>query len=151
MGDVVHTSRVKIVRERGPTRRAIIEGFSEPVYYGVHGGIKRFYKVEPEKEHAATLDLVSPLPGGARKVGVVKNREEQLRFAMEAMGRSLQPEDMALIMLEYSDNRPWVEEVRNYVAKFYPKTRIIVHPLSLTSGAHMGPGTWAIAFLPNIR
>ncbi len=95
--------------------------------------------------------IVSPLPGGARKVGVVKNREEQLRFAMEAMGRSLQPEDMALIMLEYSDNRPWVEEVRNYVAKFYPKTRIIVHPLSLTSGAHMGPGTWAIAFLPNIR
>ena len=30
--------------------------FSEPVYSGVHGGIKRFYKVEPEKDHAATLD-----------------------------------------------------------------------------------------------
>jgi hypothetical protein len=58
MGEIVHTSRIKIVREKGPTRRAMIEGFAEPVYYGVHGGIKRFYKVEPEKEHAATLDHI---------------------------------------------------------------------------------------------
>jgi hypothetical protein len=58
MGEIVHTSRIKIVREKGPTRRAMIEGFQEPVYYGVHGGIKRFYKVEPEKEHAATLDHI---------------------------------------------------------------------------------------------
>jgi len=58
MGKVIHTSRINIVREKGPTRRAMIEGFSEPVYYGVHGGIKRFYKVEPEKEHAATLDHI---------------------------------------------------------------------------------------------
>ena len=55
MGEVVHTSRIRIVREKGPTRRAVIEGFNEPIYYGVHGGIKRFYKIEPEKEHAATL------------------------------------------------------------------------------------------------
>ena len=40
------------------SRRAMIEGFDEPIYYGVHGGIKRFYKVEPEKEHAATLDHI---------------------------------------------------------------------------------------------
>jgi len=58
MGEIVHTSRIRIVREKGPTRRAMIEGFNEPVYYGVHGGIKRFYKVEPEKEHAATLDHI---------------------------------------------------------------------------------------------
>jgi hypothetical protein len=58
MGEVVHTSRIKIVRENGPTRRAMIEGFDSPVYYGVHGGIKRFYKIEPEKEHAATLDHI---------------------------------------------------------------------------------------------
>lgn len=58
MGEIVHTSCVTIVREKGPTRRAMIEGFGEPVYYGVHGGIKRFYKVEPEKEHAATLDHI---------------------------------------------------------------------------------------------
>ncbi len=44
MSEVVHTSRIKIVREKGPTRRAMIEGFSEPVYYGVHGGIMKFYR-----------------------------------------------------------------------------------------------------------
>ncbi|MBI5074394.1 MAG: hypothetical protein HZB62_04400 [Nitrospirae bacterium] len=58
MGDIVHKSRITIVRENGPTRRAIIEGLDEPVYYGVHGGIKKFYKVEPDKEHAATLDHI---------------------------------------------------------------------------------------------
>jgi hypothetical protein len=47
-----------IVREKGPTRKAIIEGFNEPVYYGIHGGIKNFYKIEPEEEHAATLDHI---------------------------------------------------------------------------------------------
>jgi len=64
MGEVVHTSRIKIVREKGPTRRAMIEGFNEPIYYGVHGGIKRFYKVEPEKEHAATLDHIVAATAG---------------------------------------------------------------------------------------
>ena len=95
--------------------------------------------------------IVSPMPEGARRIDVVRNSEEQLRFALEAMGRSLQPEKGALIMLEYSDNRPWVEKVRNEVAKRYPRARIIVYPLSLTSGVHMGPGTWAAAFLPDIR
>jgi hypothetical protein len=52
MGEVVHTSRIQITREKGPVRKAFIEGFSQPVYYGMHGGIKRFYKVEPEEEHA---------------------------------------------------------------------------------------------------
>ena len=27
MGEIVHTSRIKIVSEKGPTRRAMIEGF----------------------------------------------------------------------------------------------------------------------------
>ena len=58
MGEIIHISRIRIEREKGPTRKATIEGFDEPVYYGVHGGIKHFYKVEPEKEHAATLDHI---------------------------------------------------------------------------------------------
>jgi hypothetical protein len=64
MGEVVHQSRITITREIGPTRKAVIEGFDEPVFYGVHGGIKRFYKVEPEKEHAATLDHIVGAVGG---------------------------------------------------------------------------------------
>jgi hypothetical protein len=64
MGEVLHTSRIKIVRVKGPTRKAIVEGFDEPIYYGVHGGIKRFYKVEPEKEYPATLDHIVAATAG---------------------------------------------------------------------------------------
>ncbi len=64
MGEVVHTSRSRIVREQGPTRRATIEGFPGEVRYGVHGGIKEFYKMEPEEEHPATLDhIISAVAG----------------------------------------------------------------------------------------
>ena len=64
MGMIVHQSRITITRELGPTRKAVIEGFDEPVYYGVHGGIKHFYRVEPEKEHAASLDHIVGAVGG---------------------------------------------------------------------------------------
>ena len=64
MGEIVHTSRITITREHGPTRKAEIEGFNEAVYYGIHGGIKNFYKIEPEKEHAATLDHIVGAVGG---------------------------------------------------------------------------------------
>lgn len=56
MGEIVHTSVSRIYREHGPTRRALIKGFPGEVRYGVHGGIKNFYKVEPREEHPATLD-----------------------------------------------------------------------------------------------
>ena len=64
MSEVVHTSHITITPEGGPTRKAMIEGFSEPVYYGVHGGIKKFYGLEPKKEHAATLDHIIGGVGG---------------------------------------------------------------------------------------
>ena len=64
MGKVVHTSQITISRVKGPTRKALIKGFAEPVYYGIHGGIKDFYKVEPEKEPAATLDHIVGAVGG---------------------------------------------------------------------------------------
>lgn len=58
MGDLIHTSRARIYKDKGPVRRAFIEGFSEPVRYGVHGGIKKFYGIEPEEELPATLDHI---------------------------------------------------------------------------------------------
>ena len=64
MGQVVHTSHIRIVREQGPTRRAIIKGLPGEIRYGVHGGIKDFYKVEPKEEHPATLDhMISAIAG----------------------------------------------------------------------------------------
>lgn len=64
MGGIVHRSDITITREKGPTRKAVIKGFDQPVYYGVHGGIKKFYGVDPAEEHAATLDHVVGAVGG---------------------------------------------------------------------------------------
>ena len=58
MTEAVHVSRISITRDRGPIRTARIEGFSEPVHYGIHGGIQRFYGVDPVEEHVATLDHI---------------------------------------------------------------------------------------------
>lgn len=93
--------------------------------------------------------VVSPQPEGAKKVGVVRNQKDQVKMALEKLVASLQKNSRALIMLEYSDNRKWVEGTfKKMVAERYPNAEIILQPLSLTSGAHMGPGTWAVAFLP---
>ena len=49
MGDLIHQSEITITRVKGPTRKAVIKGF---------------YKVDPEEEHAATLDHVVGAVGG---------------------------------------------------------------------------------------
>ena len=64
MGKIIHTSRITITRVGGPTRKALVEGFKEPIFYGVHGGIKQFYGVEPKEEHPATLDHIIGGVGG---------------------------------------------------------------------------------------
>ncbi|HNV64174.1 MAG TPA: DegV family protein [Smithellaceae bacterium] len=93
--------------------------------------------------------VISPQPEGARKMGVVRNQQDQLKMAREKLEASLQKDSRAFIMLEYSDNFEWVNKtVKKFVGQLYPRTEIILQPLSLTSGAHMGPGTWAVAFLP---
>jgi DegV family protein with EDD domain len=93
--------------------------------------------------------VISPTAEGAKKVGVVKNQDDQLKFAMEKLDASIPKDSDAFIMLQYSDNRQWVEEtVMEEVKRLYPSAEVMLQSLSLTSGAHMGPGTWAVAFLP---
>ena len=93
--------------------------------------------------------VISPFADGARKVGVVRNRREQLQFALDRLSAELGPDDKAMIMIEYTDNLPWVaQKVRPEIERRRPGAEILLHPMSLTSGAHMGPGTWAVAFLP---
>jgi uncharacterized protein len=93
--------------------------------------------------------VISPLAEGARKVGVVRNRAEQVKFAVEKLTAALGEKERAVIMIEYTDNLDWVaEKVQPEIARRWPEAEIILQPMSLTSGAHMGPGTWAVAFLP---
>jgi hypothetical protein len=66
---VAHTSHIRILKHEGPHRTAYIENFPEPVHFGMHGGIKNFYKekygrVITGPEYPATLDHVIAGIGG---------------------------------------------------------------------------------------
>ncbi len=58
MAELIHLSKFRIVQDKLPLRRAYLEGFKEPIEYGLHGGIKHFDKREPERDLPATLDHV---------------------------------------------------------------------------------------------
>ena len=64
MGELVHTSHIRIVQDKRPVRRAYIEHFEEPTYYGVHTAIADFYGVTPETEYPSTLDHIIAAVGG---------------------------------------------------------------------------------------
>jgi hypothetical protein len=56
-----HTSHIRIEKHGGAHRTAHIENFSDPVNFGIHGGIKDFYQNKYGKEikgpeYPATLD-----------------------------------------------------------------------------------------------
>ena len=64
MGELIHTSHVRVVQDKRPVRRAFIENFDEPFYYGVHSGVADFYGVNPEVEYPSTLDHIIGAVGG---------------------------------------------------------------------------------------
>ncbi len=93
--------------------------------------------------------IISPTAEGAKKVGAVKNRNGQLKYALDKLEAALDKDSSGFILLEFSDNRDWVKDkVGQEIQGRYPSAEIKLQPLSLTSGVHMGPGTWAVAFLP---
>lgn len=93
--------------------------------------------------------VIRPGPDGAQKVGVVRKRRDQVAFALDYLGRDLDNAKPAEILLQYTDNRDWVvSHVQPRLESLLPAACIRVAPMSLTAGAHMGPGTWAVAYLP---
>ena len=92
--------------------------------------------------------VISPTREGVRKIGVVHSRTGQLDFALHRLAaRYDSTDDSPLILLQYSDNEPWVTgTVAGRVTELLPAAEVMIVPLSLTSGVHMGPGTWSIAF-----
>lgn len=95
--------------------------------------------------------IISPTAHGAAKVGVVRNRDEQLAFGLDRLKQKFSTDDAPDILLQYSDNLTWVrDKAANQIRSLLPSAQIALRPLSLTSGAHMGPGTWAMAYLPNL-
>jgi hypothetical protein len=64
--DIVYTSRVRIVREKGPHRVAYLPAEKDPVEFGVHSEIAQHYKVSPNDypPRATTLDYIVAAAGG---------------------------------------------------------------------------------------
>ena len=92
--------------------------------------------------------IISPRANGAQKVATVRNSESQIRYASNRLQREFGKTASPRILLEYSDNRTWVEaSAMPKILQACPRARVCVVPLSLTSGVHMGPGTWGMAFL----
>jgi len=64
MSEVLYRSHVRVVREKGAYRTATLPATPEPVDFGVHSAIARFYGMETETEMATTLDYVVAATAG---------------------------------------------------------------------------------------
>jgi uncharacterized protein len=95
--------------------------------------------------------VISPAADGAAKVGTVRKAVDQLPFALGYLMRRFSPGDRLHILLQFSDNEKRVREAIGPAIQIqFPQALIAVSRLSLTSGAHMGPGTWGLAFCPEL-
>ena len=95
--------------------------------------------------------VVSPTPEGVQKVAVLRNRNQQLRYAVDRVRAAPGPDAPSLILLQYSDNMEWVAgDAKAAIQGSVPSAEILVRPLSLTTGCHTGPGSWGVAFLPEL-
>ncbi|MBA4394876.1 MAG: B12-binding domain-containing radical SAM protein, partial [Desulfobacca sp.] len=94
--------------------------------------------------------IISPFSDGARKIGVVRSTKDQVKFAFRCLEQELPKDRKATLLLEYSDNLGWLEkEIKPEIESRFPQVKVHLQLLSLTSAAHMGPGSWGIAFLPD--
>ena len=92
--------------------------------------------------------VVSPFPDGARKVALLRKPEDRLTFACRQVERVFAGGRGGYLLAEHTDNRMWVKEhVVPRLRECAPEAELEVGPLSLTTGAHTGPGTWAVAML----
>jgi uncharacterized OsmC-like protein len=88
MSELVHLSKVKISKEpgKGKVKKIQFEGFPETIRMGLHGGVKKFYKVESDEDLPTTLDYVVAALGSCLT--------GTLGSALEARSISLGPDDL---------------------------------------------------------
>jgi fatty acid-binding protein DegV len=83
-------------------------------------------------------------------MGVARSTTEQVKFAFRRLEQGLRRDRAATLLLEFTDNRGWLEkEIKPEIEGRFPRVRVIMQVMSMTSAVHMGPGTWGIAFLPD--
>lgn len=64
MSDVIHLSKIRVIQEKRPKRRAFIADFAEPVFFGAHAGVAAFYKMTPDEPLPLTLDYLVAAAAG---------------------------------------------------------------------------------------
>jgi hypothetical protein len=64
MAEVVYRSRARIEKKDGPLRFAYLPAHPDPVPFGVHGDVARYYGREGGPENTTTLDYVVAAAGG---------------------------------------------------------------------------------------
>jgi hypothetical protein len=66
MDQPIYVSRVRIVREEGPIRKAYLPIEQEPVVFGTHDEVREHYGTAPGQfpDHATTLDYVVAAAAG---------------------------------------------------------------------------------------
>ena len=95
--------------------------------------------------------VIRPTAEGAARAGTVRKASEQVLFAVRYLKQRYPSNARLTILLQFSDNEQRVRErIRPEIERQFPEAHIEVTRLSLTSGAHMGPGTWAVAFCPQM-
>jgi DegV family protein with EDD domain len=93
--------------------------------------------------------VISPLAEGVQKVGKVRKNSQQVPLAIDFFKKRIEPGTKVRMLLQYTDNLERVtDQIQPAIQAAFPEAKITLTPLSLTSGVHMGPGTWAIAVLP---
>jgi uncharacterized protein len=92
---------------------------------------------------------VTPTIEGVVKAGIVKSLDEQIKFALNRLAESAPSGSRPFVMVQYTDNRGLVENaIMAELRRRYPAAELMLRPLSLTTGVHVGPGAWSLAFLP---
>ena len=136
---------VKYIRNILPVCDEII--FPDQLKYLVAGG--RLSKTRGFFGDLLSLKpVIRPTPRGIQKLGMVKSRDAQIEFALDYLGKHVGG-TASEILIEYTDNREWIlYQAKPRIAALLPAARIILQPMSLTSGVHLGPGAWGVAFLP---
>ena len=61
-----YVSRVRIVRDHGPIRRAFLPAEADPVVFGTHDEVREHYGTAPGQypDHATTLDYIVAAAAG---------------------------------------------------------------------------------------
>jgi uncharacterized OsmC-like protein len=108
MGETVHVSKVKVYKEPGggKVKKAIIEGFPDPIRMGLHGGVKKFLHMEDGEDLPTTLDFVVAALGSCM-TGTLGSALEARSISVGADGLSAEVEGT----IENVERKPLVTRV----------------------------------------